>query len=154
MGRFTPQIRADLLQFYGVDLSEWLEQGRWNATLELIDQLPWNSRFREAMLNDPEYAAAIAENQVREESEGKLPDDSPRVSEYGPSDQRLDTLIELNKALLMWTQKQAGVKSPKRIPPGKGPKTLVQELKTRKEQEFGFEVAKLFGFSEDDFFLS
>jgi len=31
---------------------------------------------------------------------------------------------------------------------------LVQELKTRKEQEFGFEVARLFGFDEGDFFLS
>lgn len=154
MGRFTPQIRADLLQFYGVDLSEWLEQGRWNATLELIEQLPWNSRFREAMLNDPEYAAAIAEAQVRDEAEGKKPDDSPRVSDYGPAEQRLDSLIELNKALLMWTQKQAGVKSPKRIPPEKPPRTLVQSLKSRKEQEAGLDVARLFGFDDSDFFVS
>ena len=137
-----------------MDLSEWTESGRWRATLELIDQLPWNSRFREAMLSDPEYADAIAENQLAQDDSEKKADDGPRISEYGPVEQRLTTLIELNKALLMWTQKQAGVKSPKRIPPEPAPRTLVNVLVTKKEQEQGLEVAKLFGYSENDFFLS
>ena len=143
-----------MLQFYGVDLSEWTEAGRWRATLELIDQLPWNSRFREAMLNDPDYADAIAEQQLAQDESEKRTDDGPRISEYGPVEQRLTTLIELNKNLLMWVQKQAGVKSPKRIPPEPAPKTLVNVLVTKKEQEQGLEVAKLFGFSSEDFFLS
>lgn len=137
-----------------MDLSEWLEAGRWRATLELIDELPWNSRFREAMLNDPEYADAIAEQQLKQDDDDKKTDDGPRVSEFGPVEQRLTTLIELNKALLMWTQKQAGVESPKKMKPEPSPKTLVNVLVTKKEQEHGLSVAALFGFDESDFFLN
>lgn len=151
MERFTPQIRADLAQVYGVDLSEYLGQGRWRAVLELVEELPWASRFREAQLNDPEYADAIAEQQLFVDPD--KPDDGPRISEFGPVEQKLTLLIEYTKALLMWTQKGAGVKSPKPIKPELTPKTLVSALVERKEQEVGYEIATQFGFSESDFFV-
>lgn len=137
-----------------MDLSEYLQQGRWKATLELIDQLPWNSRFREAMLNDPDYADAIAEHQLAQDESDKKSDDGPRISEYGPVEQRLTTLIELNKALLAWAQKGAGVNKPKPLKPEKPPRTLVSKLIKQKGEEAGFEIASLFGFSRDDFFAS
>lgn len=151
--KFTPQIRADLAESYGVDLSEWLEQGRWKATLELIEQLPWASRFREAQMNDPEYADEISEMQLRQDDDAK-DDSSPRISEFGPVEQRLTTLIELNKALLMWAQKNAGVKSPKKMKPEPSPRTLVNELMDQKTEQAGFEIAAAFGFGREDFFAS
>jgi len=137
-----------------VDLSEYLQQGRWKATLELIDQLPWDSRFREAMLNDPDYADAIAEHQLRQDDEGKKDAVGPRISEYGPVEQRLTTLIELEKANLFWAQVAAGVKKPPKPKPEKPPMTLVSKLIKQKGEEAGFEIASLFGFSRDDFFAS
>lgn len=136
-----------------MDLSEWLEDGRWSATLELIEQLPWASRFREALLNDHDFADAIAEQQVRQQDDDQS-DDGPRVSEFGPVEQRLTTLIELSKAQLAWLQKSAGVKKPKPLKPERPVTTLVSELVKQKEQQAGFEIAQLFGFERQDFFAS
>lgn len=136
-----------------MDLSEYLEQGRWKATLELVDELPWNSRFREAMLNDPEYADAIAEHHLRQDPD-ESGDDGPRISEFGPVEQRLTTLIELSKAQLAWLQKSAGVKKPKPMKPEKPVTTLVSKMLEQKEQESGLQIARLFGFSDQDFFVS
>ena len=134
-----------------MDLSEWIESGRWRATLELVEQLPWASRFRAAMLNDPDYADMIAEAQLRQESEGS--DDGPSVAEFGSVEQRLTTLIDLMKVQVQWSQRQAGVKSPSKMKPEPRPKTLVSELIERKEQEVGLEVASQFGFDRSDFFM-
>ena len=135
-----------------MDLSEWIESGRWRATLELVEQLPWASRFRAAMLNDPDYADMIAEAQLRQESEGS--DDGPSVAEFGSVEQRLTTLIDLMKVQVQWSQRQAGVTSPSKMKPEPRPKTLVSELIERKEQEVGLSVAEQFGFSREDFFVS
>lgn len=137
---------------YGVDLSEWTEAGRWRATLELVEQLPWSSRFRASQLDDPYWADMIAEAQLKQEADGE--DDGPSVAEFGSVEQRLTTLIELSKAQIQWLQKVAGVKSPSKMPPEPRPKTLVTELVKRKEQEIGLEIGQQFGFDESDFFMT
>lgn len=132
-----------------MDLSEWIESGRWRATLELVEQLPWASRFRAAMLDDPDYADMIAEAQLMQEAT----DDGPSIADFGSVEQRLTTLIDLTKVQIQWAQRQAGVKSPSNMKPELRPKTLVSELIHRKEQEIGLDVASQFGFDRSDFFM-
>lgn len=132
-----------------MDLSEWIESGRWRATLELVEQLPWASRFRAAMLDDPEYADMIAETQLMQDAT----DDGPSIADFGSVEQRLTTLIDLTKVQIQWAQRQAGVKSPSNMKPELRPKTLVSELIHRKEQEIGLDVASQFGFARSDFFM-
>lgn len=72
-------MRADLQRVYGVRLREWLaDRSRWGEILDLIDQLPSASRTKEALLNHPEYAQAIADA-AGEETATKW---SPPISEW------------------------------------------------------------------------
>lgn len=44
---------------------------RWRKLLSLIDHLPPNSYYHQAVMNDPEHAAAIVAQQARAKAEGK-----------------------------------------------------------------------------------
>lgn len=50
--------------------------------LNLIDHLPMNSHFRQAQLNDPQWAAEIAAAQERAKQQGEAAPSGIPVSEY------------------------------------------------------------------------
>src|SRR5699024_12355185 len=106
------------------------------------------------MLNDPDYADASAEHQLRQDDEGKKGAVGLRISEYGPVEQRLSTLIGLEKANLFWAQVAAGVKNPPKPKPEKPQMPLVSKLIKQKGDEAGFEIASCFGLGRAAFFAS
>lgn len=68
---------------YGVDLHELYQQRRVVLALDLIDGLPTHSRFRQAVLNDPDAVHAIVDQQEADERAGKQPGEwAPEISEY------------------------------------------------------------------------
>ena len=70
---------------YGVDLHQLVHEKRVVLALDLIDGLPSTSRFRQALLNDPEVAAELVDAEEARERAGQPPGDwEPSVSENSP----------------------------------------------------------------------
>lgn len=81
---------------YGVDLAVMWRERRWVALAELIDQLPTASRFFEAVHNDPEQVALMAEQVQQAKGEWR-----PRLSEWRLEHvmlQRLIAAVEVGNA--------------------------------------------------------
>lgn len=65
-----------------MDIAHWVRCRRWRALLELIDQLPAASRFREAVANDPEQARLAIEREDSADPDEEAEPWSPRVSDW------------------------------------------------------------------------
>lgn len=136
--RYGPEIEYDFLALlHGVDLSDWFS-GRgapaWGKLVRLTDQLPPHSRFKAAMLDDDEFAAAIGVSD--EETNGDKPQ---RISlaDYDPMVAKLtdvcDLLIGLRTTLVaVNSEKGKGPKDTKYMP---RPETAFDRLRRRKRQE-------------------
>ncbi|HEY1177852.1 MAG TPA: hypothetical protein VGF17_16980 [Phytomonospora sp.] len=97
--------------------------------LDLIDMLPSASRTREAILNDPEAAAYLAEQPEPEDG-----DWSPRISEWSFDHALMYDQRALLVAILQTLRQTAGEKRPKKIEPLPRPRTLVDELREQKRE--------------------
>lgn len=147
--RYRAEVRADLLERFGVDLAQWWRQRRFRSLLELIDQLPGASRYSEAIQNDPEQAQMIA--QAREEQAGDEPEPwSPRVADYDLHAHLLRDLIQSVLGLQTAVVAAAGGK-PGSTPTYPGPKTEVDRAIEALNEAWARDLAARFGFAEDDF---
>ncbi|WP_152203636.1 hypothetical protein [Georgenia thermotolerans] len=148
--RYRAEIRADLLQVFGVDLARWWVDRRWKALLELIDQLPSASRFNEAVQNDPEQAELIAlarEEAADQDTEGEAW--SPRVAEYDLHANLLRDLIQAVLGLQAATVAAQGGK-PGQVMDYPTPKTEVDRAVARMNLAWAKNMAARFGFDPDE----
>lgn len=129
LGRYRAEIRADLLQVYGVDLAAWWHARRWRALLELIDQLPEASRFREAVLNDRDVVGELLD------SEGSGSGWAPRVSDFDLHATYLRDLVHSVHQLIAVTVATAGGKPP-RVQPPPAPRTVLEEARREKAKDW------------------
>lgn len=140
---FRPQIRADLLSEYGVDLAEWVAARRFRGLLDLIDGLPSTSRFYEAMVNHDDYAAEIA----------ALPEPtdpwSPRVADYGLTEVILARISDKLDGVITAVVSTAGGKPPD-PKPFPSPKTAVDKLRAQAELDWATDFIQQLGFSPED----
>lgn len=129
--RFSAEIEFDLLQRVGVDLGELWRARRWRLLLNLVDHLPRNTWTQQAMANDPEYAAkladALAERRLKED-----PDKEPttQLIEWTPEVAALASVVDaVNavKGVLIMTNSKKGAPPPK-ITPYPRPETLVDTM--------------------------
>lgn len=133
-------MRADLQKVYGVRLREWLaDRSRWGEILDLIDQLPTASRTKEALLNHPEYARAIAEA-AGEEVAAKW---SPPISEWTTESAIHAAVFDRLGALLDAVSGALGDKGRSQEFPR--PVTEVDRIKARARQEAAEDLIALFG---------
>lgn len=128
-------MTADLAEVYGADLESLWKVRRWAHLLRLIDGLPSASRYKAAMLNDPEMARLIAEQDTGGEY-------SPPLEEWDTQtlvlSQIYDRLGEVIKAVLATIQVEKG-KSPPKYPakPFPTPRTAVDDAREAMARETG-----------------
>lgn len=132
---------------FGVDLAAWYADGRVDALIDFIDELPGASRFYEAVSNDPDQARLLAEHRLTntEKSEWR-----PRVSEFDTTAQLLQMLVNEIKALRRVTIASGGGK-PGQEKPVLGPRTAVDEAFELLEDALSGELLSQFGFGPEDF---
>lgn len=127
-----------------MDLSEWLENGRVRALLDVIDQLPSASRLYEAMVNDPAEAATLAKARL---NAGDSEEWSPRVSEFDLTAHMLRELIHetrMMRAVLI----QANGGKPGELKPFPAPRTEIDAAVERLEREWTEDFLGKLGFDK------
>jgi hypothetical protein len=131
-----------------VDLAAWWAGKRWVALLELIDMLPAASRFNEAVANDPEAAAALAQAKLQE-PEGETSDWAPRVTEYDLHAMLLRELLHAVKGLRQVSIAAAGG-NPGQEQPFPGPRTALEKALDEAERSWAAEFVQQLGFDPED----
>lgn len=126
-----------------MDLAEWYAGGRWVSLLDLIDGLPTACRLNEAIVNDPEAAAVIA-NTPKSTSEW-----SPRVSEFDLTAHLLREILHATKANGQISIAAAGGK-PGDLKPFPAPVTEVERAIEAVEREWAESFVEQFGFDASD----
>jgi hypothetical protein len=126
-----------------VDLAEWYARGRWVALLDLIDGLPTACRLNEAIVNDPEAAAVIA-NMPRSEAEW-----SPRVAEFDLNAHLLREILHAVKSNGQITIASAGGK-PGEVKSFPAPVTEVERAIEAIERQWAESFVGQFGFDATD----
>ena len=126
-----------------MDLAEWYANGRWVGLLDLIDGLPSACRLNEAIVNDKEYAAHIA-NMPETSDEW-----SPRVAEF---DLTAHLLREILHAVKSNGQISIGVAggTPGELRPFPAPVTEVERAIAAIERQWAESFVGQFGFDATD----
>lgn len=128
-----------------MDLAAWWRARRWRALLELIEQLPTASRFRGAVLNDPEQARMIALAREYGTDDDDTPEPwSPPVAEY-------DLTAQLLREILHTVTAAAGAKSPAYFP---APRTEVDRQQEGLSLAQAVSIGTRYGFTAEDFGLT
>lgn len=130
-----------------MDLAEWYAAGRWVGLLELIDNLPTACRLNEAIANDPEAAATLAELRLN------APDDadpwSPKISEFDLTATMLREILHAIKGLRQVSIAAAGGK-PGEEKPFPAPFTEIDRAIAAAERGWAEAFVGRFGFTPDD----
>lgn len=105
------------------------QQRKWRRLLSLIDDLPSNSRFVEAQLNDPDVATHVVDN----EDKGEAKKSGGRIRDFSPTVRALagiyDQLAVLNANFVAANN---GGKRPPKPKFYDRPKTLIEEMRTKR----------------------
>jgi hypothetical protein len=67
--RYRDALEVDLQSQYRIDLVAIWRQRRWRFLLNLIDHLPRNTWYHQAVLDDPEHVQALIDAEMRQEQE-------------------------------------------------------------------------------------
>lgn len=126
MEKFTPELRADLQEVYGVNLADLFNEKRWVHLLALIDGLQQGSRYLAAVALDPEIAEQMVNHD--EYASQRAEDSGPSLVGYDHLNQQMAMLIDAVHANTAATVASAGGKSkpPKPLP---RPKTAIDKAK-------------------------
>lgn len=146
MARWRAELRADLMEVYGVDLAEAVAGNRWVMILDLIDQLPARSRFHQAQMDDPETAALLLELADAENEKDEQEPWSPPWREFGTTEVLLQQLINSVHLVAANVQSAAGVKKPNVPDPFPSPVTGIDRARKRRDTEHAQEQLEAFGF--------
>lgn len=128
-----------------MDLAEWVADGRWEALLELIDQLPSACRFNEAIAQDDEAADELVKYSDQDDAE--RPAWSPRVAEYDLTNTILAQVVNEVK-MLGQTIIAANGGQAKKIRPFPMPRTALDRARERKDLNLFREMQSKFGFGK------
>lgn len=131
---------------YGVDLHTLWRRREGQHILDLLDGLPRNSRFRAAMLNDPEFAKMIVDQEDKRRQSGE--DDEPfqwGLEEFSPEVialQRLEGLLDELAVIL--TAQVEGKKSKRKPQDPVKVRTAVEVERERRKVEMGNSIIERF----------
>jgi hypothetical protein len=145
ISRYGEAIERDLQRIYGVDLGEyWRDLRRHRKLANLVDGLPGDSAFAEAMANDPAAAAAVADGRIRVRPEPT----GPRLTEWSAERAALADICDRLTVLTIAVLASGGAKQLPKFKPTPRPSTAMDEAlrsqKWRAAQQEADEIARLF----------
>jgi hypothetical protein len=103
---------------------------RWLDLLTLIDWLPRNCAYIEALSEDDE----VAEEVLRQPENQKPRGAAPRISEWSPELERMTDLLDRMGEVMIAVVASQGGKAPK-IRPAARPRTAIDRMRERKRYE-------------------
>lgn len=103
---------------------------RWRDLLALIDWLPRNCAYVEALSEDDEVAEEVLRHPENKKARGA----GPRVSEWSPELERLTDLFDRMGEVMVAVVASSGGKAPK-VRPAPRPRTAIDRLRERKRYE-------------------
>jgi hypothetical protein len=103
---------------------------RWADLLTLIDWLPRNCAYVEALSNDDEVAEQVLRQPENRNARGA----APRISEWSPELERLTDLVDRMGEVMVAIVASQGGKAPK-IRPAMRPRTAIDRMRERKRYE-------------------
>ena len=130
--RYHDAIEVDLQAYAGSDLQALWKARRWRKLLNLIDHLPQNSWYHEAVSNDPEHVERITEAISRGEASAPSQEDTgPPLHTWSPELSALtdvtDRLIRIEHTLVaIDASNKKGAKRPQMPKMSPRPKTAMQ----------------------------
>lgn len=98
---------------------------QWRLLSNLIDHLPRNSHFSEAVLADEQYAEAV----IRQ----GLPEPKERISEWSPEREALAQVVDALHVLVQ-TSIAAGGGKPSAVTPSRRPETALDAARARDKE--------------------
>lgn len=107
----------------------WRER-RWRDLLTLIDWLPRNSAYMQAISDDEEFA----EHVLNDPDASKKGDRRPRVSEWSIEVEKLTDVVDRLGEVMQAVVAAAGSKPPK-VRPQPRPKTAIDRLREQRRYE-------------------
>lgn len=114
----------------GRDVGQMWRDRSWQDLLTLIDWLPRNSAYIEAISEDEEIAEQFLKRPENKRARGA----APRVSEWSPEVERLTDIVDrLGEVVVAVVASQGG--KPPRIRPTPRPRTAIDRLRERKRYE-------------------
>ena len=131
-----------------MDLAVWYVGKRWVGLLELIDGLPTACRLNEAIANDPESAAYLAELRAAADADG-AEEWAPKLSEMDLHATLIREVIHELKALRQVSIAAAGGK-PGDAKPFPSPRTAIDKALADAELRWTQEFVTQFGFEPGD----
>jgi hypothetical protein len=141
MDRYGHWLERDLLRVYGVDLgAEWRAR-RWRRLLNLIDGLPSNSQYMQALLNDDEYCEALVTTDA--------PSAGPALADWSPEVDQLARVTDLLQQLIRAFISANGGKGGK-FRPAPRPETGIERARRRKLMAEVQELRSLWSTPEGD----
>ena len=124
---YIDTLTYDLQTIAGVDLGELWRTRRWNTLLALIDRLPRHSLYYEAVANDPEHAAMVAESmEAGDEREDPGATSGPPLSTWTPEVEAIVRLTDVVKALHVIIPASQGAKGLQDPKPEPRPRTALE----------------------------
>jgi hypothetical protein len=115
MDRYSDQLEADFPRWYpGIGPADMWRARKWRALLNLIDHLPQNTHYQNALAKDPEHAARIAEHRAQHPEQET--DASPPWYTWSPELAKLTDVLDQLKIIsyrIAATNGATGVEKPK-----------------------------------------
>lgn len=125
--RYGEAIEADLAD-RGWHLGRLLDECEFRFVLNVVDHLPRNSAFVQAMTDDEEWAAQVLD--------GPQPEKKPpavRMADWSPEMEMLTNLLDAVRELTR-VAAMAGGSKPKKTPPAPRPRTALDRLRERRRE--------------------
>ncbi len=111
-----------------MDLATAWRGRRWRKLLSLIDALPRNSHFYQALLDDEQVAASILD------AEDDSPGSPRRMAEWSYELEMLTNIFDRQGEQIAVAMAAAGVRKPARPKPAPRPKTGVDRVRARRRE--------------------
>lgn len=126
IGQYGDAIEADFAHWYpGIDPMALWQQRKWRKLLNLIDHLPQNTNYSQALVNDPEHAAALVKAQERAGKQAY----SPPMSQWSQESAVLADLVDAVQHVGWITQAANSKSTPKHPLPYTRPKTAMDQAR-------------------------
>jgi hypothetical protein len=130
IARYGQAIERDLLHRYHLDLATEWRSRRWRRLLNLIDHLPRNSAYFQALSNDDLFAAQMLDQEDTAKAGAKR-----AMSEWSVEVELLSSLLDRVGELISVTLAAAGAKKPPKVTPAPRPATAVERVRNRRRWE-------------------
>jgi hypothetical protein len=129
IARYGQAIERDLLERYGLDLAREWHSRRWRRLLNFIDNLPRNSAYVTALVEDEEYAEAVVAAEAGAQERHR-----PRryMNEWSVEVELLSSVLDRLGELISVSVVAAGAKKAPKVAPAPRPMTAIERIRQKR----------------------